>query len=376
MTAALIMAGGRSDRMRATLGSRHKALVPVLGVPMLERNLHKLLSAGFRTIVVASSAREPTIGEYVRTRGRALARTQHATVESVVEDQPRGTIGIAGVLHDRADAWLVVNVDNLTALDLQALALHHRNAGAALTIATHVEPFRIPFGELEVSGTHVVRYAEKSLRQIRVSSGAYVLSPRACRLIRTDGRTDVPELVEALLARGESIAAFEHEAPWIDVNDAAAVTRAEELIARHPSAFDYWARPPDCLVVSLMVTTRRHALLEMRPGPVARYAGLWDVPGEQHEPTDGAPLEAVVRKLQEELGGPALRPQLLISFDDVDPASERLIRHHVFTASSDRVWPIRAPNRALEWTLLSEEDQSPRVSPVASRSIAALRRRA
>ena len=44
---ALIMAGGCSLRMRASLGGRHKAMVEVLGVSMLERNIMALLAHGF-----------------------------------------------------------------------------------------------------------------------------------------------------------------------------------------------------------------------------------------------------------------------------------------------------------------------------------------
>ncbi len=50
MTTALIMAGGASERMRASHGSAHKALVEVLGVPMLEQNLSALLAFGYRDI--------------------------------------------------------------------------------------------------------------------------------------------------------------------------------------------------------------------------------------------------------------------------------------------------------------------------------------
>ena len=76
MTDALIMAGGRSERMRTSGGPLHKALVPVLGVPMIERNLCGFLSEGFHRIVVAISASEQAVAEYVEGRGRALANAR------------------------------------------------------------------------------------------------------------------------------------------------------------------------------------------------------------------------------------------------------------------------------------------------------------
>src|SRR3974390_2421269 len=89
----LIMAGGRSERMRSNLGAKHKALVPVMGLPMLEWNVYSLLSRGIRDIVVATNARESEIDQYVRTRGRAILGSVGGTISSLIEANPPGTIG-------------------------------------------------------------------------------------------------------------------------------------------------------------------------------------------------------------------------------------------------------------------------------------------
>jgi NDP-mannose synthase len=245
MTAAMIMAGGRSSRMRATNDSRHKALVPVLGVSMLERNLCALLESGFRDITIAFAADEPAIDAFVANRGKALADACGATVVPFREMSPLGTIGAVRMYAGRADSVLVVNVDNLTTLDLRALADAHAASSAAMTVATHDEPFAIPFGAVTVEDGEVVEYREKPTYPVRISSGTYVLGPRAIAAIRPDVPSGVPELVSTLIGNGESVAAFEHYAVWIDVNDAAGVARAETLIKDHAAEFDRsvaWAR--------------------------------------------------------------------------------------------------------------------------------------
>jgi NDP-sugar pyrophosphorylase family protein len=238
MTAAMIMAGGRSSRMRATNDSRHKALVPVLGVPMLERNLRTLLASGFRDITVAFAAAEPEIDAFVTDRGKALADTFGAIVVPYREVIPLGTIGAARAYAGRADAVLVVNVDNLTTLDLRALVDAHAASHAALTVATHDESFVIPFGSVRTEHGMIVEYREKPAYPIRISSGTYVLGQRAIAAIRPDAATGVPELVATLIGNGEKVASFEHDAVWIDVNDAAGVLRAETLIRDHAAEFE------------------------------------------------------------------------------------------------------------------------------------------
>jgi NDP-sugar pyrophosphorylase family protein len=218
---ALVMAGGRSLRMRATSGPLHKALVPVAGVSLLERNVRALLEQGFRDIVVAISKDEPEIGR---------AAERHAGVKIFWEDVPLGTIGAAREVMESSRALLVVNVDNLTSLPLKALVRFHREQNAALTIAAHQEPFQIPFGEVEMDGDRVRRYLEKPVKPIWISSGTYVLDRLACGYIPEGCRTDAPRLVAALLDADERVAAYRHDCSWIDVNHADALVKAESLI--------------------------------------------------------------------------------------------------------------------------------------------------
>ncbi|HKP13007.1 MAG TPA: sugar phosphate nucleotidyltransferase [Blastocatellia bacterium] len=237
MEIALIMAGGRSERMRASFGPQHKALVRVLGLSLLERNLYKLLSHGFSDIFIATNSHEPELLAHVAECRQRLA-ARGARLECLKEDAPRGTIGIAHELKGRAETILVVNVDNLTALNLRHLVEHHLESGAAFTVATHFEPFQIPFGEVILDDGLITDYREKPVRRICISSGTYVLSARACELIDPAEPTSVPQLFAALRGRGERISAFEHAAAWIDVNDAAAVAGAERLIRDHPADFE------------------------------------------------------------------------------------------------------------------------------------------
>src|SRR6516225_2384840 len=58
-TTAIIMAGGRSERMRAAGEHTHKALLRVAGQTMLERNIRSVFWHGLRDVVVVSSQQEP-----------------------------------------------------------------------------------------------------------------------------------------------------------------------------------------------------------------------------------------------------------------------------------------------------------------------------
>jgi len=229
--AALIMAGGRSERMRAGGSAQHKGLRTVLGVPLIECNLRALLWFGFSRVFVAVNEQERGLICWIAERGRAIAAAGSATLEPLIETIPLGTIGAVACLPRTVDDAVIVNVDNLTSLDLAQLAGFHRGEGAALTIAMHAQPFPIPFGMLEVDGQRVVAYREKPELSVPISSGTYVVSRRAIDRVPPGKRIDVPGLVDALLRAEEPVLAYPHREAWIDVNDEAALARAQRVVA-------------------------------------------------------------------------------------------------------------------------------------------------
>ena len=222
MTAALVMAGGRSERMRATGDSRHKALRCVAGRPLISWNLQALRHFGFSEIYLAVNSGEHELIDYA----------QHCEgLYLLVETSPLGTIGAVRQLPQSLNDTVVVNSDNLTDINLTELAEFHLSEAAAMTIATHEEPFQIPFGRLNFEGTRVLGYEEKPRIRVPISSGTYVIGRRAIQLIDLGERVDIPQLVSRLLAVEQPVRAWAHSARWIDVNDETALRRAECLVA-------------------------------------------------------------------------------------------------------------------------------------------------
>jgi NDP-sugar pyrophosphorylase family protein len=234
---ALVMAGGSGERMRASGTSVPKPLVEVNGVSLLERNLQQVFAAGFHQVCVSVPSAIPEIGRFVQRRGFEIAESWGAALSLLEERLPLGNIGCAGRLQGTASHILVVYSDNLTAIDLTGLLLDHRDSGAALTLAVHDEPFRLPFGQVREAGDRIIDYVEKPEHRFAVCSAVSALSDVALRRLSADRPRSISELTRELIAAGAYVRSFRHSAPWIDINDLAAVARAEALIGAHPEAF-------------------------------------------------------------------------------------------------------------------------------------------
>ena len=92
--------------MRESLGCEHKALVRVLGVPMLERSLLALLSHGFREIFLAVNAKEESVLTFAKARAAPLARACNAELKLIVEKQRLGTMGLRRRFEPLLRIWL------------------------------------------------------------------------------------------------------------------------------------------------------------------------------------------------------------------------------------------------------------------------------
>jgi NDP-sugar pyrophosphorylase family protein len=226
----LLMAGGRSERMRAGGDTTHKSLRRVRGVTLLDHNIEALLGAPVDRIAIAISAAEPDLQRHIEEAVQPRCRAAAMPCDILLEHQPLGNIGAAKLAKDLGDHVLVIYVDNLTTLDLANLLAVHIARGRVATIAAHAETFTDPYGELTIERDDVVGYAEKPVRRVTVSSGTCVLAQAACAVIPDGVPTAAHQLFARLRERGHTIGAYRHSAPWVDVNDELSLRRAEHML--------------------------------------------------------------------------------------------------------------------------------------------------
>ena len=203
---AIILAGGQGTRLRAVTGGEPKPLVPLLGRPLMEHILRLLGRNGIREIRAALSYRpERIMDTFGDGSALGLSLSYH------VERQPRGTAGAVRACRDFIgdEDVLVMSGDVACDFDLAALCRRHRESGAAASIALTRSETPLRFGLAVTDADDRIRaFVEKpSWPQVvtdLISTGIYVLSPRALGAIPADTAYDFGrDLFPALLRRGE-----------------------------------------------------------------------------------------------------------------------------------------------------------------------------
>ena len=221
---AIILAGGKAERLGAAAGGKPKALVSVGGRPLAAYQVEALVRAGVERVLVSCAAGQ---GDLFRRELDGLG----AEVVPVEEPEPLGRGGglrLAAQQRREDGDVFALNGDELLDLDFSALLARHTAADLDATIT--VAPLESPFGVVEIDGSDLVTgFEEKAVLPEWVSCGVYVLGPAAVARLPEWGdheRTTFPELA----AEGR-LAAFRHEGLWLTVNTPKDLRRAEERLA-------------------------------------------------------------------------------------------------------------------------------------------------
>ena len=219
---AVIMAGGRGERLRPLTDSVPKPMIKVAGRPILERLVWHLIGFGIRRIFLSVNYMAEAIEQHFGD-GRAFG----CAIEYLRETQPLGTGGALSLLPSPpTHPVIVMNGDLLTQVDLASMLEFHTRGGYRATMGVRDYSHTVPLGVVDVDGDRVVEMREKPTEMWRVNAGIYVLNPEI--VARVPPRTFflLPALVEECLERKEPVGAFHVREDWMDVGQHHELKRA------------------------------------------------------------------------------------------------------------------------------------------------------
>jgi len=225
---ALVLGGGKAERLGDAAQGLPKPLVPVAGIPLAGYAVARLVEGGVTRIIVACRAGDEDMFL------QALSG-MGAEIEAVGEEEPLGRGGgfrLATTRRQEAGPVLALNGDELLDVDYPALLAEHEQSGAAATLV--VAQVRSPFGvvELEVDGT-ITGFREAPLLDHWVNSGVYVLGEEALALLPERG--DHEQSTFPQLAQERRLHAHRHEGVWLTVNTPKDLRRAAEFLEERPA---------------------------------------------------------------------------------------------------------------------------------------------
>lgn len=174
----IIMAGGRGTRISELFPNIPKPLIPIDGIPVLEREICSLASQGFRDIILTVSYLHEKIEEHFGDGSK-----WGVNIEYLVENTPLGNAGALFKLNLKED-FLLLNADAMFDVDFNRFVAFHKEHGGLVTLFTHPNSHPYDSGLLVADKNGAVEQwlAKEDSRpeyyRNRVNAGLHVINPK------------------------------------------------------------------------------------------------------------------------------------------------------------------------------------------------------
>ena len=225
---AIIMAGGRGERLRPLTDSTPKSMLLLGGKPILEHNIDRLISFGIETITISVHYLSDQIISYFGD-----GKNKGIAINYIEEQTPLGTIGCVSKIDSTDhEAMLILNSDVFTNIDYEDFFLAFENADADMAVASIPYSVDIPYAIMELNDNIVISFKEKPKNTYYANAGIYLLKNEIASLIPKDTFYNATDLLEYIISNNGKLIHSPITGYWIDIGKHDDYNKAKEII-RH-----------------------------------------------------------------------------------------------------------------------------------------------
>lgn len=181
----VIMAGGRGTRIAELFPDIPKPLIPVDGIPILEREISSLASQGFKDIILTVGYLAGKIIDYFGDGSRL-----GVNIDYFVEETPLGNAGALFQLREKIgeEPFYLLNADAAFDVDFNRMLDFHKKHGGLVTLFTH--PNSHPYDSgliISDKDGNVEKWLSKEDERPqwyknRVNAGLHVIDPKVLEM--------------------------------------------------------------------------------------------------------------------------------------------------------------------------------------------------
>jgi dTDP-glucose pyrophosphorylase len=222
---AVLMAGGKGERLRPLTEKTPKPLLPVGGKAIIDHNIDRLISYGVQHISVTVNYLREQLEEHYAIPHNGIQ------VNCVREPKYLGTIGsIKFVESIYNDTVLVMNSDLFTNINYEDFYLHFIEHNAEMSVAAVPYTVSVPYGIFDLEGRNIQGLIEKPTYNYYANAGIYLIKKSALDEIPDDTFFNATDLIEKLIAEGKKVIRFPLNGTWIDIGNPQEYQKANELV--------------------------------------------------------------------------------------------------------------------------------------------------
>lgn len=222
---AVLMAGGKGERLRPLTEKTPKPLLPVGGKPIIDHNIDRLISYGINHISVTVNYLKEQLEEHF------VQPHNGVQVQTVREPKFLGTIGsIKFVKEFYNDTVLVMNSDLFTNINYEDFYFHFKEHNAEMSVVAVPYSVSVPYGIFDLDGREIQGLIEKPTYNYYANAGIYLIKRSALDEIPEDVFFNATDLIEKLISERKKVIRFPLNGTWIDIGNPQEYQKANELV--------------------------------------------------------------------------------------------------------------------------------------------------
>ncbi len=222
---AVLMAGGKGERLRPLTEKTPKPLLKMQGKPIIDFIVEHIISFGVKNISVTVNYLKEQIEEHF---AEPIGDVQ---VKTVREPKFLGTIGsIIYVENFKNDTVLLMNSDAITDLNLEEFYIHFKEHNADMSIAAVPYAISVPYGILDLEGRNVKGVLEKPTYNYYANTGIYLIKRELLNLIPQGEFFNATDFMEFLMKNDYKVVRFPLNGTWIDIGNPQEYQKAKEIV--------------------------------------------------------------------------------------------------------------------------------------------------
>lgn len=225
---AVIMAGGKGERLRPLTEKTPKPMLPLGNKPIIEHNIDRLISFGIDTITISVRYLSDQIISYFGD-----GSSKGISINYIEEDAPLGTIGcVAQIARIEHEAILVLNSDVFTNIDFEDFYLNFEKENADMAVASIPYSVDIPYAIMELNKNNITSFKEKPKNTYYANAGIYLIKKESLKHIPGNSFFNATDLMDCIMQDQGKLIHSPITGYWIDIGKHDDYNKAKEII-RH-----------------------------------------------------------------------------------------------------------------------------------------------
>jgi dTDP-glucose pyrophosphorylase len=222
---AVIMAGGKGERLRPLTLTTPKPLLKVGDKCIIDYNVDALIKNGVENISITVNYLGDQLEEHYKEK------RHNVQVRCVKEPKFLGTIGSVKFVDTFVnDTVLVMNSDLFTNINYEDFYLHFIENEADMSVAAVPYSITVPYGIFELSGRDIQGIKEKPTYNYYANAGIYLIKRKLLELIPADVFYNATDFIEMLIDKGHKVVRFPLTGYWLDIGKLEDFKKAQELV--------------------------------------------------------------------------------------------------------------------------------------------------